>query len=640
MEGRSRVPCIRSKPTRWSIGRDVSNSLPIADTSASRRHSLLTRVDGSYQIADLESMNGTFVNGVPVKLRLLEHGDQIEIGASKFLFLLGAEDGHGLGPAELGVDEFRLGSTVRLSPAQARYLQPSAVKSTAPATPEGRVALDLQVLLSASRTFASVRSVAELGEKLIGLAFEAVAAERGALLVPAEGSEFLGAAHRDRATGATTAPLRVSRTVVSHVAREKEAIFSNDLQESTTLRAAESLVSSRVRALAAVPVALAEQFFGVLYLDSSDPEFRFAEEDLQILMGLANIAAGVFENVRHMEWLEAERTRLDADVHPHLRHGRREPGDAPGLPVHLAGRAHGRDGPDPGRERHRQGARWRTRSIAAARGPRRPSSRSTARRCPRRCSRASCSATSAAPSPARWRRRRASFEVADGGTVFLDEIGELSPTAQVKLLRVLQEREFERVGGTRSLPVDIRVVTATQQEPRQETVAGRFREDLFYRLNVVTLKMPPLRERAERRPAAGHVLCGPVRRSSGPESGISAGGAGAAAALRMARQRPGARQRHRARDRAGQRRRDRAGRPAGVPPGGRRDSRDPAGLVPRHREQREAVGHPEGRAGIEGQLHGSGQAPRRPPELSAPAGPQPEPQGRDPEVGAVGRSGC
>ena len=77
----------------WTIGRDMSNSLPIADTSASRRHSLLTRVDESYEIADCESTNGTFVNGVPVTLRLLEHGDQIEIGASKFLFLLGAEDG-------------------------------------------------------------------------------------------------------------------------------------------------------------------------------------------------------------------------------------------------------------------------------------------------------------------------------------------------------------------------------------------------------------------------------------------------------------------------------------------------------------------------------------------------------------------
>jgi transcriptional regulator with PAS, ATPase and Fis domain len=93
-------------------------------------------------------------------------------------------------------------------------------------------------------------------------------------------------------------------------------------------------------------------------------------------------------------------------------------------------------------------------------------------------------------------QKKGKLEVADGGTVFLDEIGELSPTAQVKLLRVLQEREFERVGGTRSLPVDIRVVTATNKSLEKETAAGRFREDLFYRLNVVTLKMPPLRERA------------------------------------------------------------------------------------------------------------------------------------------------
>ena len=479
----------------WSIGRDVSNSLPIADTSASRRHSLLTRVDGSYQIADLESMNGTFVNGVPVKLRLLEHGDQIEIGASKFLFLLGAEDGHGLGPAELGVDEFRLGSTVRLSPAQARYLQTSAVKSTAPATPEGRVALDLQVLLSASRAFATVRSVAELGEKLIGLAFEAVAAERGALLVPAEGSEFLGAAHRDRATGATTAPLRVSRTVVSHVAREKEAIFSNDLQESTTLRAADSLVSSRVRALAAVPVALAEQFFGVLYLDSSDSEFRFAEEDLQILMGLANIAAGVFENVRHMEWLEAERTRLDADVHPISD----MVGESPAMrqvyqfisrvaPTEATVLILGESG---------------TGKELAAHAIHRNSPRASAPFVAIHCA----ALTETLLESELFGHERGAFtgamvqkkgklEVADGGTVFLDEIGELSPTAQVKLLRVLQEREFERVGGTRSLPVDIRVVTATNKSLEKETAAGRFREDLFYRLNVVTLKMPPLRERA------------------------------------------------------------------------------------------------------------------------------------------------
>ncbi|HVQ36636.1 MAG TPA: sigma 54-interacting transcriptional regulator, partial [Pyrinomonadaceae bacterium] len=87
------------------------------------------------------------------------------------------------------------------------------------------------------------------------------------------------------------------------------------------------------------------------------------------------------------------------------------------------------------------------------------------------------------------------FELADGGTLFLDEIGELSPPLQVKLLRVLQEREFERVGGTRTIKVDIRLITATNKNLEEAVNDGSFRQDLYYRLNVVNLEMPPLRER-------------------------------------------------------------------------------------------------------------------------------------------------
>jgi DNA-binding NtrC family response regulator len=89
------------------------------------------------------------------------------------------------------------------------------------------------------------------------------------------------------------------------------------------------------------------------------------------------------------------------------------------------------------------------------------------------------------------------FEVADGGTVFLDEIAEIRPQLQAKLLRALQEHQFERVGGTTSIEVDIRVVAATNRDLLAEIEAGRFREDLYYRLNVITLAMPPLRERRE-----------------------------------------------------------------------------------------------------------------------------------------------
>ena len=93
--------------------------------------------------------------------------------------------------------------------------------------------------------------------------------------------------------------------------------------------------------------------------------------------------------------------------------------------------------------------------------------------------------------------RRGRFELANQGTLFLDEIGELSADLQVKLLRVLQERRFERVGGNQEIEVDIRVVTATNKDLAKEVEAGRFREDLYYRLNVVHVELPPLRERRE-----------------------------------------------------------------------------------------------------------------------------------------------
>jgi len=95
------------------------------------------------------------------------------------------------------------------------------------------------------------------------------------------------------------------------------------------------------------------------------------------------------------------------------------------------------------------------------------------------------------------KRKLGRFELADKGTLFLDEIGDVSPAVQVKLLRVLQERQFERVGGEDTVTVDVRVVSATHRDMKSEVAAGRFREDLFYRLHVVPIEVPPLRERPE-----------------------------------------------------------------------------------------------------------------------------------------------
>jgi transcriptional regulator with GAF, ATPase, and Fis domain len=480
-----------------TAGRDASNSLVIADVSVSRRHSVLTRESDCYRIADLDSLNGTFVNGVPVKRRLLQHGDEIEIGTSKFLFLLrDLEEGEIPGLANLEGGEVRLGSTVRLKPEEALYLQPDKLAAALPSTPGERIALDLQILLKASRLIASAATLGELGQRLIELAFQAVPAERGALLLPGEDPEdFVAVAVRDRDSGRPNS-LQVSRTILTQVCREKEAILSNDVLESETLRNAGSLVTSRVHALTAVPVAALDKLFAVLYLDSRDPKAHFQEEDLQLLMGLANIAAAAFENIRHIEWLERERSRLEADVpfasdmvgeSPAMRRvyqfiGRVAPTDATVLILGESGT---------GKELaahaiHRNSARAAQPFVAIH-----------------------CAAlTETLLESELFGHERGSFtgaiaqkkgklEVADRGTVFLDEVAELPPAAQVKLLRVLQEREFDRVGGTRPIHVDIRLITATNKNLEKETAAGRFREDLFYRLNVVALTMPALRERPE-----------------------------------------------------------------------------------------------------------------------------------------------
>ncbi|HOT63603.1 MAG TPA: sigma-54 dependent transcriptional regulator, partial [Treponemataceae bacterium] len=94
-------------------------------------------------------------------------------------------------------------------------------------------------------------------------------------------------------------------------------------------------------------------------------------------------------------------------------------------------------------------------------------------------------------------RKRGRFELAHGGTIFLDEIGEIDQSVQIKLLRVLQEKKFERVGGEEVIEVDVRVITATNRDLEREIAEGRFREDLFYRLNVVRIHVPPLRERKD-----------------------------------------------------------------------------------------------------------------------------------------------
>ncbi len=147
------------------------------------------------------------------------------------------------------------------------------------------------------------------------------------------------------------------------------------------------------------------------------------------------------------------------------------------------------------------------------------------------------------------------FKLADGGTIFLDEIATASPGMQVKLLRVLQDLEFEQVGGTKTFKVDTRVILATNEDLGRPVADGRFRQDLFYRINVINIELPPLRDRIADIPLAGRAFPPASLRGVGQEGPrLQRRGHGRLAALPLAGQRPRIAERDRAGRAAGQER--------------------------------------------------------------------------------------
>lgn len=477
-----------------AIGRDPTNDISLLDSLVSRRHCVIRKEADKYRLVDLDSRNNTFVSGVPVRERVLAPGDQVRVGNSVLVF----QDA----PGDSSTDNVALqldatpapgAATVILRKEDALYLQPPRPEGL-PAT--ARTVRDLNLLLDFSRSLNSVRGLAAIQEKALDAVLAAVPADRAAILLTEDGVDgFSSITGRDRRLGPHQ-PIRASQTILNRVLKENLAVLSTDVQSDDAYREAESLLERRVHSVLAVPLDVRDTVLGVLYLEASSPGSRFDSDLLQLVTTLGNFTALAIENARYLERLDGENRRLHEELNIH--HSMIGESKAMGEVYEFVSRVAGRDSTVLVFGESGTGKELVARAVHVN------SSRKEKPFVAINCA----AITETLLESELFGHERGAFtgavslkkgklELAEGGTIFLDEIGELALPMQAKLLRVLQEREFERVGGTRSIKLDVRLIAATNRDLKEASSTGGFRSDLYYRLNVVSLQMPPLRERRE-----------------------------------------------------------------------------------------------------------------------------------------------
>ena len=490
-----------------SIGRHASNDLVVREIAVSRDHAVIERDGEGFILRDLESRHGTTVNGEAVERHRLVHGELITICSSTLLFLLHAIEADAAGPVRLDDSSLLTESTLALEAGESLGLRPESIlASLPPAAQRERV---LGVLLRAGSGLGALCRLEDLAGHLLSLALEAVPAQRAALLLAAPGGDRFDPVFALQTGGEPKDPMPVSQTVSWRVMRQRVALMSNDVRRAADLEGAASLRAARVGSLLCVPLLTAAsscdaaRSLGVLYLDDSREGATFAEYDLQLLSAFAGMAAPAVSNLQHLAWVEGERQRLQAESLDHDMVG-----ESPAMDKVIALIARVARTDTTVLIRGESGTGKELAAHAIHRG---------GARCERPFVAINCATLEGALLESELfghekgaftgavARKTGKLEVADTGTVFLDEVGELPLPTQAKLLRVLQEREFERVGGTRPIRVDVRVIAATNRDLEAAIKDGSFREDLFYRLNVLAITLPPLRRRRSDIPLlAGH----------------------------------------------------------------------------------------------------------------------------------------
>jgi len=475
------------------IGRDVAATVCVNSRSASRRHCVVRRNGDQYLIKDLGSSNGTLVNGLPITECVLQHGDRIAVSDALFVF---ATDQ----PAELAlrpeVTESRDAEALEFATVQQAeplFRNPQRLLASMQSQKQAN---HVQALLEINRKAATLREPEELEQALLDAAFQLTPAESAAVLffeqLDAPPSSVTG----QNRLSQLTSKIQFSQTVVRRVLNEQVAVLARNTGAEQALKDVASLAAGGNQSILCVPLLAHERSLGALYLSTRNPAQVFDETHLETITGVAAVVGLALANAFDFQRMRAQaallRTALEQD-RPMI-------GESPAMkkiydiiarvaPAETTVLLLGESGTGKevaARTLHRNSRRAEKSFVAvncATLGDNLLESELFGHE--------KGAFTGAVG------LKKGLLETADGGTVFLDEVAELPLTVQAKMLRVLQEREFSRLGSTRPIKVNVRLIAATNKDLRAAVAAGSFREDLWHRLNVVALRMPALRERRE-----------------------------------------------------------------------------------------------------------------------------------------------
>jgi Nif-specific regulatory protein len=511
----------------YGLGRAATNAIVLKDDLCSRDHAEVSFSGGRWRVRDLRSLNGTRINDILIEgERELSAGDELHLGRTTMVFVEDMDQLPDLPPREETAEEGDSGMSIKKRLGQTRFLTPppspppGETDAEAARTPGSRHGLshDLALLYRLALDMGMAGTYEDLCRIVLDALLEATPAEVGAVLtVPNRPPAAAGVRGGGRATSEPTTGkslrglelevtvhrhrdparqkyLRVSEYVSNEVLGTREAILAEDVARDRYLRNRESLSDLGATSLVCAPILFGERILGLIHLYCTDPLKALDGEDLEFTVAVAKQLGGVIHNLQKQQSLDLQNRELR---------------DALKVESELVGNSQAI------RDIERQiSLVANTNATCLIRGESgvgkelvaRAVHYSSARRDgPFVCLNCAALTETLLESELFGHEKGAftgatekkigKFEAANQGTIFLDEIGEMAPGTQAKFLRILEGHPFERVGGSVPIRVDVRVVSATNQPLEEAVRSGAFRRDLFFRLQVVEMRVPPLRER-------------------------------------------------------------------------------------------------------------------------------------------------